>query len=395
MSRGRKRKFNSTIPGHIEQEALPRGIYWERDRWFTYAPHPEGGRDVKVTVASATARLSELHAIMEKHTTGTTVGTLEHLFHTFHKSLEFKELELLTQKHYKGYASALEQYALKDGSLLGQLPVERVTTPLVQRLVETYAMGRPATRRQPAVPATPSKANHLFRYLRRTLAWGVRHGICKSNAALGVRQAKEAKAFKMPTAEAYRRVLAFARDRGALTPHTKGSFPSYLAPVMVLAYSVRLRGIEVCTLTDAHRLDEGIHSNRRKGSRDNVTRWDEQTTDAWSALVDRRKTIWNRPGRGFAIPLQASARFLLVEQTGNPMRKSSLDTVWQRFIREAIRVNVISEAERFSLHGLKHRGITDTAGNRGDKQDAAGHVTPEMTDRYDHELPVVDTPKPR
>lgn len=36
-----------------------------------------------------------------------------------------------------------------------------------------------------------------------------------------------------------------------------------------------------------------------------------------------------------------------------------------------------------------------TIGNRGDKQDAAGHVTPEMTDRYDHELPVVDTPKPR
>ncbi|WP_313642683.1 hypothetical protein [Stenotrophomonas sp.] len=58
-------------------------------------------------------------------------------------------------------------------------------------------------------------------------------------------------------------------------------------------------------------------------------------------------------------------------------------------------MKVISEAERFSLHGLKHRGITDTAENRGDKQHAAGHVTPEMTDRYDHELPVVDTPKPR
>jgi len=111
--------------------------------------------------------------------------------------------------------------------------------------------------------------------------------------------------------------------------------------------------------------------------------------------VERRNAIWNRPGRGFPIPLQASTKFLLVEQTGSPMRKSSLDTVWQRFIREAIRVNVISEADRFSLHGLKHRGITDTAGNRGDKQDAAGHVTSEMTDRYDHELPVVDTPKPR
>jgi len=67
--------------------------------------------------------------------------------------------------------------------------------------------------------------------------------VCKQNAALGVRQAKEAKAFRMPTTDAYRSVLEFARERGSLTPHTKGSFPSYLAPVMVLAYSVRLRGI--------------------------------------------------------------------------------------------------------------------------------------------------------
>lgn len=164
---------------------------------------------------------------------------------------------------------------------------------------------------------------------------------------------------------------------------------------MVLAYSVRLRGVEVCTLTDAHRLKQGIQSNRRKGSLDNVTLWDAETTAAWNALVERRQAIWNRPGRAFPVPLQAADRFLLVEQTGNPMSKSSLDSAWQRFIREAIRTKVISEGELFSLHGLKHRGITDTAGNRGDKQDAAGHVIPEMTHRYDHELPVVDTPKPR
>lgn len=395
MSRGRKRAFNPSIPAHIDQDTLPRGIYWERDRWFVYAPHPEGGRPIKATVANAAARLSELHAIIEARRTGHTAGTLSHLFDQFHRSLEFKELELLTQKHYKAYAKALEEYLLTDGSTLGMLQVARVTTPMVQRLVETFAVGRAATRSQPALPATPSKANHLFRYLRRTLAWGVRHGHCKTNAALGVRQAKEAKQFKMPSREAFAAVLAFARERGAFPPHTKGSFPSYLAPVMVLAYSVRLRGVEVCTLSDAHRLEQGIQSNRRKGSRDNVTRWDTETEQAWTALVDRRREIWNRPGRKFPEPLQPANRFLLVEQTGNPMSKSSLDSAWQRFIREAIRTKVISEKERFSLHGLKHRGITDTAGNRGDKQDAAGHVTPEMTHRYDHDLPVVDTPKPR
>jgi len=40
---------------------------------------------------------------------------------------------------------------------------------------------------------------------------------------------------------------------------------------MVLAYSARLRDIEVCTLTDTHRMQEGVHGQRRKGSRDSVT----------------------------------------------------------------------------------------------------------------------------
>jgi len=34
---------------------------------------------------------------------------------------------------------------------------------------------------------------------------------------------------------------------------------------------------------------------------------------------------------------------------------------------------VIAEEDQFSMHDLKHRGNADTEGNRGDKQDAAGH----------------------
>lgn len=42
-----------------------------------------------------------------------------------------------------------------------------------------------------------------------------------------------------------------------------------------------------------------------------------------------------------------------------------------------IREHVITVEQRFGLHGLKHRGITNTASNRADKKDAAGHATPE------------------
>lgn len=276
----------------------------------------------------------------------------------------------------------------KDGTLLGAMQVNRTTTPVVQRLVETFAAGRPASRTQPALPATPTKANHLHRYLRLTLSWGVRMGYCSSNPAKGVRQAKEQRRIRMPTPEAYRAVLAFARERGALPSNALGRVSDYLAPVMVLAYSVRLRGIEVCTLTDAHRQEEGIHSNRRKGSRDNITEWDDEMLQAWNDLVERRHRIWNRKGRVRPVPLRAIDRYLLVERGGNPIRKSALDTAWQRLITEAISAGIIDESERFSLHGLKHRGITDS-----ENKAAGGHRTEAMRQRYDHEVPLVKPPR--
>lgn len=387
MTRGRKRKFNPAIPGHIEQDALPKGIYWDDGRWFIYQDHAEGGRRIKRTVAHASARLSELHAIVEELGAGAARGTLRFLFDRYHQSSDFRGLAAGTRKNYEGHAEVLANYVRKDGTLLGSMQVDRITTPVVQRLVETFAAGRPANRSQPALPATPSKANHLHRYLRLTLSWGVRMGYCQSNPAKGVRQAKERGDSRMPSQEAFRAVLAFARERGALATNVKGSFPDYLAPVMVLAYSVRLRGIEVCTLTDAHRHAEGVHSNRRKGSRDNLTEWDAAMVEAWDQLVARRHRIWNRKGRVRPVPLRASDRFLLVERGGNPITKSALDSAWQRFITEAIREKVIDEAERFALHGLKHRGITD-----GENKSAGGHVTEAMRQHYDHEVPVVQPP---
>ena len=52
----------------------------------------------------------------------------------------------------------------------------------------------------------------------------------------------------------------------------------------------------------------------------------------------------------------------------------------------AIENGIIEEHERFTLHGMKHKGVTDTKGTLQDKQRASGHKSQSMAAHYDHEL---------
>ncbi len=55
----------------------------------------------------------------------------------------------------------------------------------------------------------------------------------------------------------------------------------------------------------------------------------------------------------------------------------------------ALDEGVITEEERFGLHALKRRGITDTQGNREERQEASGHRSRQVFDIYDFSLPIV------
>ncbi|WP_198422621.1 MULTISPECIES: hypothetical protein [Stenotrophomonas maltophilia group] len=91
---------------------------------------------------------------------------------------------------------------------------------------------------------------------------------------------------------------------------------------------------------------------------------------------------------GLPVQLRADLRFLFLAEHGEPLQKTSLDSTWQRFIQLAISAGVISVEERFSLHDLKRKGGTDTAGNRAERQDALG-VTDAMMKVYDKSVPRV------
>ncbi|KIP82103.1 integrase [Stenotrophomonas maltophilia] len=389
MSCGRPRKTPDNLPPHIDYSKVPKGIYWDRSgrgRWYALDPHPDGKGFKAKTVAQAGARLSDLHAIAEQRSGSAQRGSITYVIGLFEQSLTFSQLAPSTQGHYRDYAAAIKTYPLKNASALGDAIVDRLTPGVIRRLVDVIAQGVPAgPLRAAAVPGYPTKANHWLRYLRRVFGWAREHDHVKSNPAAGVKQVKEKREHRMPELGVFRRVQAYARACGELGPREKGALPGYLWCAMELAYQARLRGIEVLTLTDAHDMGNELMTNRRKGSRDNLVRKGDQLAIAITTLQGRRVEIWAR--HAIPTPLKPEARPLFVGEDGEPLTRSGFNTAWQRLMRAAMANGLITPMERFALHGLKHRGVTDT---RGDKKEASGHKTDAMLSLYDHSLPVVD-----
>ena len=377
MRKARKRKHNPHIPAHIDQAALPAAVYFDHRKgqvWYTLH-YDEAGKQRRRNIAPADVSLAELHRIMDE-ASNVDRGTLRYVCAQFHESDRYKKLSPKTHVDYCYSRDVLLALPTKLGKPLGELAVRKFSSALVQRIVDRLAD-----------EGTPSKAAHALRYLRRVLQWGRNRGFLEVNPALGIEAPVERKQRRLPIHQVMDALIERAITRGLLSRGEKGGCPEYLSYVMELAYLCRLRGIEVVTLTDENELESGILTNRRKGSRDNIVRWTPRLRDAWERAKAYRAKVWAK--RKTAIPISPSRRPIIVASHGGPLRKSSLDSAWQRFVTLALTDEVITPEQRFGLHDLKRRGITDTAGTRADKQEASGHRDPKMMDVYDYSIPTV------
>lgn len=335
---------------------------------------PRAGRDGQAAV------------LLERRRGEAQRGTIAYVIDQHAKSLAFNQLQPSTQQHYRDYAKAIKAYPLKNGTTLGAAVVDRLSPGFIRRLIDVIAQGRPGQKPgDPTIPGYPTKANHWLRYLRRVFGWAREHDHVTTNPAAGIKQVKEKGAHRMPTVDVFRNVQAYAKECSARGPRARGAVPAYLWAAMELAYQARLRGIEVLTLADAHVDGDVLRTNRRKGSRDNLVRKGAETEEAIAMLRARRAAIWEK--NGGVIPIRAEDRYLFVSEDGERLTEDSWQTAWGRMMRNAVTDRVITPDQRFGLHSLKHRGITDT---KGDKQRASGHKSKSMVDRYDHELPIVD-----
>ena len=377
--RGRKRGHNPHIPAHINQAHIPDGVYYDHrgsGNWYTL--YRDGDKQRRKNIATHRATLAELHRLAED-LQSVDRHKLSWLSQQFQKSQQFRALAPKSQGGYEYAASVLLAQPTRLGTF-GELTTRRITAAVIQRLIDRIAD-----------EGTPSKANTVLRYLRRLFRWGKNRGYCDDNPGQGVEAAKERRLRRLPESVLMAKLIAHAQAIGIDNPKRgqKGSCPEYLWIVMEIAYLCRLRGIEVVTLNEANAEAQGLRTNRRKGSRDNIVAWTPRLRAAYQAAIDRRNLIWEKRSR--AVPMQPENRPLIVSRSGDPLRKSAFDSAWQRFIRSAMASGVVAVEDRFSLHDLKRKGITDTKGTRHDKQDASGHRSEGMLDIYDLSVPLVKT----
>ncbi|MET0331300.1 MAG: integrase [Dyella sp.] len=378
MVRGRKRKHDPSIPAHIDQHKLPAGVYWDRrwSVWYTIHAAAQDQRARRQNIAGKDVLLSDLHKAIED-LRGVNRRALAWLLSGYHDSHFFKALAESTRSAYETQRQVALAQRTKLGVPFGDIDFAPLQTHHFQALVDRIAD-----------EGTPSKANSLMRYLKLVFSWAKRRGYVQTNPVKGVKQAKARNRRRLPSPVAMTKLIQLAAHGATVRAHATGSCPPYLWAVADIAYLCRLRGIEVVTMHEDQELPEGLLTNRRKGSRDNIVSWTPRLRAAWDHLITHRDDVWRR--KSAAIPLHAKDRVLVVAETGGPLVKSSLDTAWQRLIQRAIKNGVIAEDERFGLHDLKRRGVTDTAGTRADKQHASGHKSESMMDIYDLSVPIVN-----
>lgn len=71
------------------------------------------------------------------------------------------------------------------------------------------------------------------------------------------------------------------------------------------------------------------------------------------------------------IAIRPKQRFIFISASGTPLTKAGLDKAWQ--VVAAIEQKIIAAEDRFTLHSLKYRGITNIVGKKAEKKAASGH----------------------
>jgi hypothetical protein len=327
------------------KDRLPPYVYRRGAAYVIRAYDPDTQRQQQRRLCSASAPLSEVWQAYEAATQPTDHGTFRWLSRQFRESPAHAELAEKTRRDYADARRRICAMAMADGRLLGDLPLATWTPQLVAKWQDRRGAESPVV------------CNREKSYISRVFAWGTLRGHCESNPAAGVPRLKEHARTRYVTDDELASFAAFCAD------HPSGV---YLVPLMELAYLLRARTAEVLDLTTDQISEDGVLLKRRKGSRDTISAWSPRLRAAVDAAEAAKRE------RGLVV------KWLFAGKDRARLKESTVQTAFQRLMR------LWSEQtgrERWSVHDLKAKGITDTA--NGDKLAASGHRDPKMLAIYD------------
>ncbi len=320
---------------------------------FRYKDH-DGKRRSK-RLCRADASIGEIWQAFNA-ITDTRANTFRSLSLDFQKSPTWAELSAATHKDYINCHNAICERKTSTGKL-GDAPLHSWSPGLVRKYRDKRA------------EESRSRANKELSYIARVFAWGYEYEKVKSNPARGISKLKTAPRQHYVAEPDYKTAIDCAAKSGS----------PYMAPAMEIAYLCRMRLAEVLDLTDANELPDGLLVSRRKGSKDNITRW---TPRLRAAINDAKRIRLERMNKNrHPMPIKPEQRYFFVGVHSGRLRESTFQTAWQRLMKyPAIK-------QKFTFHDLKRRGISDT---KGDKLAASGHRDLAMLRIYDVTPDLVD-----
>ena len=367
-------------PLGIDPSKLPTGLYWNSRDKFWYISYWDDKKRRTRRVLGKEASMQDLWEVMREPDLAT--DSFQWMWEQFQLSLKWQDfLSSSSHKSYKNTVRLISNIPTSvHGLMMNESNRHGWETHTVQKAINKIARGSGITSSHRA----KQNLNAMFK-------WGLQEGYVSKNPVSAVGLLPLNPKQRLPTRLLCATLTGFAIDRSKRKPHTKGSCPSSIWKSLEIAYLNRLRGIEVRHLTDAHVLEEGLLCQRVKGSNTNITLWDDRLRLVVKQCIADRDALWAKKKRPY--PMRPEQRFLVVNNSGEPLTGDGWQSIWRSFLTNAIEDSLMTKEEWFGLHDIKRRGTTDTEGTAEDKLEATGHKSRQMLEIYDKSIARVKTPK--
>lgn len=343
MGRNRSVRRDAALPQYVQRKPDRNRVIWRE-----YLGSGKFGRVVMLRDPAgrplpASASHREILAAYNGQVAGSPGRTLGWLLDLYLSSPQFAARAEKTQKAYKIHADTIRSHPVTNGRTLGEAPLKALRPPTFSRYRDARS-------------DTPVAANRELQFIRAVFSWGIEYGHTDGNPAKGVR---------LNPAQSRDRYI---EDWEFELVQRCGS--DTLAVIMELAYLLRARIGEVLDLRRSDLCDTGVLVRRTKGSRSETTRWSDRLREA----VRAAQAI----NRGVLSP------YLLHDKRGSPLSYPAVRSAFVRALEKAERA-APRLRQRFTLHDIKAKGITDHKNHHG------GHRSARMRDVYVRRAEEVDS----